>query len=276
MLKLWDSIELIDKKVDEFIESNQYRLSWDARRSLKWTEHSDYYFVCEFNDWTSLIHETTSPEYLEEDEKKNPYHSSLIVPTEIFKKAKHQKDAIYTIEVPVKWLEINKDWTYDIEEYTRVWNENFENMMKEIEDVRRYMKNVSDFINNVVIAYGLNPDISINQTVRVAYPINSVLKFLSPWAITLLSYALIDWYETRINKEDNWLSFLFDVRSLFNEIINDTLFTKDRFGERQLTEDGYTRNICNLKLWFSNEWKDFVIKFDKTEELVDYIYNSEE
>jgi hypothetical protein len=68
-------------------------------------DYSLYYFVCEFNDGTSLIHETIKPESINPDdyeEGEEVYKSSLMVPTNIFKKAEIQIQPIYNIEIPVK------------------------------------------------------------------------------------------------------------------------------------------------------------------------------
>lgn len=276
MLKKWDRILLIEDMLNEYINNDSIRLSWDERRSLSVEDYSLYYFVCEFDDWTSLIHETIDINKidLDDDEKENPYHSALIVPTNIFYKADIQIDPIYEINIPVEWISPNINWIYSKDEYIIISKNNTQALINEIDSINKYTTNVWKFLRNIIISYTVDMDTPLNKEVRLEYDINNELRYLLPDFIGLLSYSLVDNYETRIKKDDSLFNYLFNLRLLFNKLINSAHFTKkDKETHWELkNEDWSPATICDLKIWFSkNDNNKIAITFKKTQELIDYV-----
>ncbi len=275
---LWDQIVLIEKNVNEYVENNHHKLAWDEIRSLKgnfdWEETYHYYFVCWFNDWTSLINETVNPAIIkEEDKDEEPYIWWLIVPNEIFEKSKSQNKPIYNIEIPVKWLIPDENWIYDKEEYINTSKRRLNKLLEEIEDIRKYEDNIVNTINNIVIANALNKEIPIWQEIRLEYEID-LMSILTKYSFqSLFAYAFNDDIETLIKKDDNNYSWIFDAKMTINEIIKDTMFVirnKDRHQD-EYTTDWYILTNCELKLWFNKneKWELlFIVKFTKTKELL--------
>lgn len=280
-LKLWDQILLITEKVNEYVENNHHKLAWDEIRSLKWNQDWEetyhYYFVCEFNDWTSLINETINSLVVEkDDEDDNTYIWALIVPTEIFKKSDNQRKPDYTIEIPVKWIIPDENWIYDKEEYINTSRNRTKKLLEEIEEINKKRDNIVNTINNIVIANALNKEIPIWQEIRLEYEIDLISILTKYSFISLFAYVFDENKETLIKKDDNHYSWIFDSKMTINKIIKNTMFVIRNKNRQQdeYTLDWYILTNCDLKLGFNKNEKDellFIIKFKKTNELLSQI-----